>query len=76
MPSKLVGVMWNADCDVSGGVTPYRYRKTGFVNSLQWAIGLAMFLLGRFIQAMTQTSNALSKNISTNFIAYTRKTLS
>lgn len=42
-PNKWV--MWDAECEGSGGVVPYRYRATSFVNSLQWAIGLEMFLL-------------------------------
>ena len=37
--------MWDAECEGSGGVVPYRYRETSFVNGLQWAIGLEMFLL-------------------------------
>jgi formylmethanofuran dehydrogenase subunit A len=42
-PNKWV--MWDAECEGSGGVVPYRYRRTSFVNGLQWAIGLEMFLL-------------------------------
>jgi formylmethanofuran dehydrogenase subunit A len=42
-PNKWV--MWDAECEGSGGVVPYRYRQTSFVNGLQWAIGLEMFLL-------------------------------
>jgi formylmethanofuran dehydrogenase subunit A len=42
-PNKWV--MWDAECEGSGGVVPYRYRETSFVNGLQWAIGLEMFLL-------------------------------
>lgn len=38
-------VMWDAECEGSGGVVPYRYRETSFVNTLQWAIGLELFLL-------------------------------
>jgi formylmethanofuran dehydrogenase subunit A len=37
--------MWDAESEGSGGVVPYRYRQTSFVNGLQWAIGLEMFLL-------------------------------
>ncbi len=37
--------MWDAECDGAGGVVPYRYREKSFVNSLQWAIGLEIFLL-------------------------------
>lgn len=42
-PSKYV--MWDAETEGSGGVVPYRYRETSFVNTLQWAIGLELFLL-------------------------------
>ncbi|AHJ62599.1 Tungsten-containing formylmethanofuran dehydrogenase, subunit A [Granulibacter bethesdensis] len=28
-----------------GGVVPYRYKRTSFVNALQWAAGLELFLL-------------------------------
>lgn len=42
-PNKWV--MWDAECEGSGGVVPYRYGETSFVNGLQWAIGLEMFLL-------------------------------
>jgi formylmethanofuran dehydrogenase subunit A len=38
-------VMWDAECDGSGGIVPYRYREPSFVNTLQWAIGLEIFLL-------------------------------
>ncbi|KJV07057.1 formylmethanofuran dehydrogenase subunit A [Methylocucumis oryzae] len=42
-PSKWV--MWDAECEGSGGVVPYHYRENSFVNTLQWAIGLELFLL-------------------------------
>lgn len=42
-PGKYV--MWDAETEGSGGVVPYRYREAGFVNTLQWAIGLELFLL-------------------------------
>jgi formylmethanofuran dehydrogenase subunit A len=42
-PNKWV--MWDAECEGSGGVVPYRYREASFVNTLQWAIGLELFLL-------------------------------
>ncbi|NJA06720.1 formylmethanofuran dehydrogenase subunit A [Methylococcaceae bacterium WWC4] len=42
-PSKYV--MWDAENEGSGGVVPYRYREASFVNILQWAIGLELFLL-------------------------------
>jgi len=42
-PSKWV--MWDAECEGSGGAVPYRYQQKSFVNSLQWLIGLEIFLL-------------------------------
>lgn len=42
-PGKYV--MWDAETEGSGGVVPYRYREASFVNTLQWAIGLELFLL-------------------------------
>lgn len=38
-------VTWEAECEGAGGVVPYRYREKSFVNTLQWAIGLELFLL-------------------------------
>ncbi|WAK02519.1 formylmethanofuran dehydrogenase subunit A [Methylobacter sp. YRD-M1] len=38
-------VMWDAECEGSGGAVPYRYQQKSFVNSLQWLIGLEIFLL-------------------------------
>ncbi len=37
--------MWDAECEGSGGAVPYRYQQKSFVNSLQWLIGLEIFLL-------------------------------
>ena len=31
--------------DGGGGIIPYEYKKKNFVNSLQWAIGLELFLM-------------------------------
>jgi formylmethanofuran dehydrogenase subunit A len=42
-PNKWV--MWDAECEGSGGAVPYRYQENSFVNSLQWLIGLEIFLL-------------------------------
>lgn len=38
-------VSWDAECDGGGGIVPYRYSEKSFVNALQWAIGLELFLL-------------------------------
>lgn len=38
-------VMWHAENEGSGGIVPYHYKKASFVNGLQWAIGLEIFLL-------------------------------
>jgi len=32
------------ECDAGCGVVPFRYRDSAFVNALQWAIGLELFL--------------------------------
>lgn len=32
------------ECDAGCGVVPFRYRDKNFVNALQWAIGLELFL--------------------------------
>lgn len=42
-PNKWI--MWDAECEGSGGAVPYRYQQKSFVNSLQWLIGLEIFLL-------------------------------
>lgn len=33
------------ECDAGCGVVPFRYRDKNYVNALQWAIGLELFLL-------------------------------
>lgn len=38
-------VMMDIECDAGCGVVPFRYRDKAFVNALQWAIGLELFLL-------------------------------
>lgn len=42
-PAKSVIV--DTECYGGGGILPYRYQHTNFVNTLQWAIGLELFLL-------------------------------
>jgi formylmethanofuran dehydrogenase subunit A len=42
-PRKWVSM--DIECDAGCGVVPFRYRDTDFVNALQWAIGLEIFLL-------------------------------
>lgn len=32
------------ECDAGCGIVPFRYRDRNFVNALQWAIGLELFL--------------------------------
>ena len=41
-PAKTV--IWEGE-DGGGGIVPFRYRPGNFVNALQWAIGLELFLL-------------------------------
>ena len=42
-PNKWVCM--DIDCQAGCGVVPFRYRERSFVNALQWAIGLEIFLL-------------------------------
>lgn len=42
-PAKSAFV--DIECDAGCGVVPFRYRDSSFVNALQWAIGLELFLL-------------------------------
>lgn len=37
-------VLMDIECDAGCGVVPFRYRDKNFVNALQWAIGLELFL--------------------------------
>ncbi len=38
-------VCMDIECDAGCGVVPFRYKNKSFVNALQWAIGLELFLL-------------------------------
>ncbi|HEC75068.1 MAG TPA: formylmethanofuran dehydrogenase subunit A [Methylophaga aminisulfidivorans] len=38
-------MVWHAENEGSGGIVPYHYKQASFVNGLQWAIGLEIFLL-------------------------------
>lgn len=38
-------VCMDIECDAGCGVVPFRYKDKNFVNALQWAIGLELFLL-------------------------------
>lgn len=42
-PNKWVCM--DIECDAGCGVVPFKYRDQNFVNALQWAIGLEIFLL-------------------------------
>jgi len=44
-PNK--SVVMDIECDAGCGVVPFNYRDHNFVNALQWAIGLEIFLLVR-----------------------------
>jgi len=37
--------LMDIECDAGCGVVPFKYRDKNFVNALQWAIGLELFLL-------------------------------
>lgn len=41
-PAKWV--VMDIECDAGCGVVPFRYKDQNFVNALQWAIGLEIFL--------------------------------
>jgi formylmethanofuran dehydrogenase subunit A len=38
-------ILMDIECDGGCGLVPFRYRDSNFVNALQWAIGLELFLL-------------------------------
>jgi len=42
-PKKYVSM--DIECDAGCGVVPFRYSDKNFVNALQWAVGLEIFLL-------------------------------
>ncbi|MGH8559065.1 MAG: formylmethanofuran dehydrogenase subunit A [Methylococcales bacterium] len=42
-PNKWVCM--DIECDAGCGVVPFKYKNKNFVNALQWAIGLEIFLL-------------------------------
>lgn len=42
-PKRSIGM--DIELDSACGVVPFRYRDKAFVNALQWAIGLELFLL-------------------------------
>jgi formylmethanofuran dehydrogenase subunit A len=42
-PDKWLAM--DIECDAGCGLVPFRYRDRKFVNALQWAIGLELFLL-------------------------------
>ncbi|MDH4347272.1 MAG: formylmethanofuran dehydrogenase subunit A [Gemmatimonadota bacterium] len=43
--SPRKSVIMDIECEAGCGVLPFRYRDKNFVNALQWAIGLEIFLL-------------------------------
>ena len=42
-PRKWIG--GDIECEAGCGVVPFRYREQSYVNALQWAVGLEIFLL-------------------------------
>ncbi|MGI9336333.1 MAG: formylmethanofuran dehydrogenase subunit A [Gammaproteobacteria bacterium] len=44
LASPRKSVFMDIECDAGCGVVPFRYRDRNFVNALQWAIGLELFL--------------------------------
>lgn len=43
--SPKKSVIMDIECDAGCGVVPFKYKDKNFVNALQWAIGLEIFLL-------------------------------
>jgi formylmethanofuran dehydrogenase subunit A len=43
--SPRKSVLVDIECEAGCGVVPFRYRRRQFVHSLQWAIGLELFLM-------------------------------
>ncbi len=43
--SPRKSVVMDIECDAGCGVVPFKYKDKNFVNALQWAIGLEIFLL-------------------------------
>lgn len=43
--SPRKSVLMDLECEAGCGVVPFRYQDQDFVNALQWAIGLELFLL-------------------------------
>jgi formylmethanofuran dehydrogenase subunit A len=42
-PNKWI--IMDIECEAGCGISPFRYREGNFVNALQWAVGLELFLL-------------------------------
>ena len=42
--SPKKSVIMDVECDAGCGVVPFKYRDQNYVNALQWAIGLELFL--------------------------------
>ncbi len=38
-------ICMDIECEAGCGVLPFRYREASFVNALQWAVGLQLYLL-------------------------------
>lgn len=43
--SPKKSVLMDIECEAGCGVVPFKYKDKNFVNALQWAIGLELFLL-------------------------------
>ncbi len=44
MANPKKSVIMDIECDAGCGVVPFKYRDENYVNALQWAIGLEVFL--------------------------------
>ena len=43
--AHLINECMDIECEAGCGVVPFKYKDKSFVNALQWAIGLEIFLL-------------------------------
>jgi formylmethanofuran dehydrogenase subunit A len=54
-PRKWIGA--DIECDSGCGIVPFRYREQSYVNALQWAVGLEIFLLAKDPWRMVLTTD-------------------
>jgi formylmethanofuran dehydrogenase subunit A len=54
-PRKWIAA--DIECDAGCGIVPFKYREQSYVNALQWAIGLEIFLLVKNPWQITLTTD-------------------